>query len=301
MTERSPIPGPKIILIGDSGTGKTHALRTLIDAGLTPFIIFTEPGMEVLGDILDKCHWRYVGSVSPSWTGLEAILKNINILDFEGLTKLRDSNKTQYTGLFDVVHQCNHFVDQHGQDWGDVMNFGTDKVLCLDSFTGLGDLGRQLMVGNKPLMAPGEYQVVQNSLKFIYEKLVKECHCPIVMTAHIAREQDELTGGTTLMVKTIGKALAPEVPIYWSDVVQTKRTGSKFTWDTAGTNITVKARNLPFATGQLPSFVPLFEGWKKLGGVIELPAEDEEGVGEASAKDEAPAKSTASTSPAPSS
>jgi AAA domain len=268
MTQ-SPIPGPKVILLGDSGTGKTHALRTLLDAGITPFIIFTEPGMEVLGDILDKCKWRYVGAKSPSWSGLGAIMKSINQLDYDGLTKLRDSNKAQYTGLLDVVEQCNNFVTHDGEEFGDVMEFKTDCCLVIDSFTGMGDMARQLIVGNKPLMAPGEYQVAQNSLKFIYEKIVKECRCPVVMTAHLARETDEITGGTTLMVKTIGKALAPEVPIYWSDVIQTLRQGDKFTWSTFGTNITAKGRNVPFKAGMIPSFVPLFAGWKKRGGVIE--------------------------------
>lgn len=266
---KSPLPGPKIILIGDSGTGKTHTLRTLIDAGITPFIIFTEPGMEVLGDVLDKCRWRYIPTKTASWTGLASVLKSINTLDFDGLTKLRDANKSQYTGLMDVVNQCNNFIDQDGKDWGDVMEFGTDKCLVFDSFTGMSDMARQLQVGGKPLMSPGEYQVAQNSLKFIYEKVVKECRCPVVMTAHIARETDELTGGTTLMVKTLGKALAPDVPIYWSDVIQTVRIGDKFTWSTAGSNITVKGRNVALAAGLPPSFVPLFEGWKKRGGVIE--------------------------------
>ncbi len=266
---KSPIPGPKVILIGDSGTGKTHAIRTLLDAGITPFIIFTEPGMEVLGDALDKCKWRYIPTKTSSWTGLNSVLSSINRLDFDGLTKLRDANKSKYTGLLDVVAQCNNFIDQDGVEHGDVMEFGTDRALVIDSFTAMGDMARQLQVGGKPLMSPGEYQVAQNSLKFIYEKLVKECHCSVVMLAHIAREQDELTGGTTLMIKTIGKALAPEVPIYWSDVIQTIRQGDKFSWSTAGTNITVKARNLPIKAGQEPSFAPLFAMWKQRGGVIE--------------------------------
>lgn len=269
MTTKSPIPGPKVILIGDSGTGKTHAIRTLLDAGVTPFIIFTEPGMEVLGEDLDKCKWRYIAPRTSSWQGLESVLTNINRLDFDGLAKLRDANKTSYTGMLDVVHQCNDFVDQDGVSHGDIMKFGTDRAVVLDSFTGLSDLARQLQIGGKPLMSPGEYQVAQNSLKFVYEKLVKECHCSVIMTAHIAREHDELTGGTTLMVKTLGKALAPEVPIYWSDTIQTLRTGDKFTWSTVGSNITTKARNIPFAAGLEPSFVPLFEGWKKRGGIIE--------------------------------
>jgi AAA+ superfamily predicted ATPase len=58
---RSPIPAPNVLLMGDSGTGKTYAIRTLIEAGITPFIIFTEPGMEVLGDLdPSSYHFHYV-------------------------------------------------------------------------------------------------------------------------------------------------------------------------------------------------------------------------------------------------
>ena len=67
---KSPIPGPKIILLGDSGTGKTHSIRTLLDAGLTPFIIFTEPGMESIGDILDQCHYTYIKPGVAGWDTL---------------------------------------------------------------------------------------------------------------------------------------------------------------------------------------------------------------------------------------
>jgi hypothetical protein len=37
--------------MGASGTGKTHSIRTLVDAGLEVFVLFTEPGMEVLADV----------------------------------------------------------------------------------------------------------------------------------------------------------------------------------------------------------------------------------------------------------
>lgn len=47
-----------IMLVGATGTGKTHCLRTLLDAGITPFIISTEPGIESShGDIPSAC-WR---------------------------------------------------------------------------------------------------------------------------------------------------------------------------------------------------------------------------------------------------
>jgi predicted ATPase len=38
------------MLLGASGSGKTYSIRTLLDAGLEVFVLFTEPGMEVLAD-----------------------------------------------------------------------------------------------------------------------------------------------------------------------------------------------------------------------------------------------------------
>ena len=44
--------GFKVLLLGETGSGKTYSLRTLLDAGLEVFVIATEPGLlEVLGDL----------------------------------------------------------------------------------------------------------------------------------------------------------------------------------------------------------------------------------------------------------
>ena len=270
MTKPS-IPGPKVILIGDSGTGKTHCIRTLLDAGLTPFIIFTEPGMETIGDVLDQCHYAYIPPAQIGWEGLLSIGKMVNTLDFSGITKMVDANKRKYDEFLKVIELCNKFVDQNGKVWGDVMDFGTDKVLVIDSLSGLNDMASNLVVGGKPVKAMQDWQVAQNMLKKLIDKLCTGCHCSLVLMAHIARETDEVTGGTRLYVSTLGKALAPDLPAYFSDVIQTKRAGNKWTWDLSGTNIAVKGRNVPFVGDQQPSFKPLFDNWQKRGGVIESP------------------------------
>lgn len=272
MSKKSPIPGPKVILLGDSGTGKTYSIRTLLDAGLTPFIIFTEPGMESVGDILQDCHYKYIPPASAGWEGLLNIGKMVNTLDYEGIAKMKDANKRKYDEFLQVIETCNNFVDQNGKVWGDVMNFGTDKVLVIDSLSGLNDMASNLVVGGKPVKAMQDWQVAQNMLKKLIDKLCTGCHCSLILMAHIARETDEVTGGTRLFVSTLGKALAPDLPAYFSDVIQTQRTGSKWTWDLSGANIAVKGRNLPFKGDQPPSFKPLFDNWQKRGGVIEAPA-----------------------------
>ena len=65
------IPGVNVMLCGTTGTGKTHALRTLVDAGLEVFVLFTEPGMEVLADIPpEKLHWHYIAPASPAFADM---------------------------------------------------------------------------------------------------------------------------------------------------------------------------------------------------------------------------------------
>ena len=34
--------GTKTLLMGSTGTGKTHSIQTFLDAGVTPFCLFTE-------------------------------------------------------------------------------------------------------------------------------------------------------------------------------------------------------------------------------------------------------------------
>jgi hypothetical protein len=76
-------------------------------------------------------------------------------------------------------------------------------------------------------------------------------------------------GGQKIMASTIGKALAPTLPRYFTDGILTKRSGAKFEWDTADSQAVLKARNVPIASALPPSFVPLIQAWKNRGGVIE--------------------------------
>jgi hypothetical protein len=74
------------------------------------------------------------------------------------------------------------------------------------------------------------------------------------------------------MASTIGKALAPTLPRYFTDNILTKRTGIKFEWDTADSQAVLKARNVAIGATLQPSFVQLIQAWQKRGGIIETPA-----------------------------
>ena len=269
-TSTSSIPGPKIMLIGESGSGKTHSLRTLLEAGITPFVLFTEPGMETLGDMPDgSWHYKYVKPFTQKWSDIHNMMQKMNMLSFENMSKVTDPYKTSYTGLLDTLNACNNFTcDCHGTAFGDVSKWSTDRAFVLDSLSGLGDMAMANAVGGKPTRSPAEWGMAQNAVRAILQPLTTATQCTFVLTGHLARERDEITGGSQVMVNTLGQKLAPDLPKMFSDVVMAVREVNVYTWDTAAANTALKARNLPIAAKQQPSFVPLIEKWKKNGGKI---------------------------------
>lgn len=264
------IPGPKILLMGETGSGKTYSIRTLIEAGITPFVLFTEQGMETLNDLPDgKWHYRYLKPFTQNWDALKKMVSTINQLDYENLTKVRDADRRQYTGMIDFISACNSFTcDCHGTNFGDVSKWNTDRALVVDSLTGLSDMAMSNVVGGRPTKSQPDWGVAMSTIKMVLGPLTTATQCIFVLLSHLAREKDEITGGTQITVNTLGQKLAPDIPRMFSDVINTVRIGSDWTWDTASANMAVKARNLPIASKQKPSFVPLINSWKSRGGTI---------------------------------
>ena len=96
MVDDYTIPGLKALLLGPTGSGKTHALTTLLEAGITPFIIFTENGMSTIGKVLkekglpvDSCKWHYVAPATQSFEAMISMAININKMSFELKTNIK--------------------------------------------------------------------------------------------------------------------------------------------------------------------------------------------------------------------
>lgn len=258
------IPGPKILLVGGTGTGKTHSIHTLVEAGLEVFVVFSEPGMEVLSDIPpEKCHWHYIPPSAPDWAAMIDSATKINTLSFKALAEMPDINKRQYTEFIDLLKCLSNFHDDRtGQDFGDVSKFDNSRALVVDSLSGLNIMAMNMVAGSKPVKSMADWGVAMDNLERLITKLTVDVNCTVVMTAHLEREQDELTGGVQLMASTLGKKLAPRLPRFFSDVVHCRRDGTDFSWSTATSNVDLKARNLPI-TEKLPAdFRLLLKNWK---------------------------------------
>lgn len=267
----SPLPGFKVMLIGDSGTGKTYCLRTLIDAGLFPICLFTENSFDVLGDVpKEKMAWQYVSPYTEDLSALIEMSQRIGTMTFEAITKAHDNKRFNNSPWMKMLTALMDFKDERtGRSFGNIATWGTDKVFVIDSLSGLTAASRQNVAGNRPALSPPDYGLAQRQIEGLINQICTAFRCHFVLTAHAERELDPVLGGQKIMASTIGKALAPVLPRYFTDNILTKRTGAKFEWDTADAQAVLKARNVPIGSTLAPSFVQVVEAWKKRGGIVE--------------------------------
>jgi hypothetical protein len=111
-----------------------------------------------------------------------------------------------------------------------------------------------------------DWGIAIDNLERLITKLVVDTRCFFVLTAHLERETDEVTGGTQLMASTLGRKLAPKIPRWFDDVIHCRREGDKFIWSTDTMNVDLKARNLPLSGLLSPSFQQIVQAWRSKAG-----------------------------------
>lgn len=264
------LPGFKVLLLGPTGTGKTTSLRTLAAIPeLEVFAIFTEPRFDVLGgEVLDRIHWRYVSPGGSNWSALTQAARLVNVMDAQGLQKLQTMGGGEYTQFLTFLGLCNRFVDQSGNDFGDVSTWGTNRVLWVDSLSGINAMVRRLKVGIKPALTQPEWGICMNVIKDTIDTLTTNLFAHLIVTAHVEREVDEVTGITRLMVSTMGRKLAPLIPLNFGDVVMAKKTTEGFFWSTVEPDADLKPCYLPLGPKLPADFGPLFREWQERGGKV---------------------------------
>lgn len=278
---------PSVILEGEVGSGKTHALRSLLmdKDGLFVgpsvsgidyvFMINHEGGFEdVLGDIpASKLGWSYLPVSEGSFAGLQTMIRTINTQHPDVIQKMGGINKHLYPEFDKLLGLCNNLVDQRtGKTIGPVFNMPQNWCLWYESISALSEIAKNNAIGDKPFMELRDYQMVQNPVRKFLNHLVFSTKCLFVATAHLEPETNEVTNMQQLTVSTVGRKLGPLLPRFFSDVVVTERIDeigtnqqytSKFLWHTVKPGIRTKTRNLPWAANLPPTFVPLMQRFRE--------------------------------------
>lgn len=265
------VPGIKVLLSGGTGSGKTYSFRTLIEAGITPFVIATEPGIEAtLGDIEDPhIHWKYIPPAAQTWDDLLEGATKVNTLSYKALSNLDDISKRKYHQFLDLITCLANFTcDRCGQSFGCVDDWGTDRALSIDSLSGVNIMALEMVVGAKPVRSQGEWGIAMDYLEKLITRLCAGVPCHFILTSHMQMISDEQTGQQQLMPLVLGQKLAPKIPRFFDDVIQTTQKGGKFYWHTASLRADLKARHIPIGENLPPTFLPIIENWKSKGGEI---------------------------------
>jgi hypothetical protein len=256
---------PAVLLSGPAGSGKTSSIATMVKAGIETFVIVTEP--DGVGSLIDSCdrikapidklHWYEAMPYTENWTALEDMISKINSMDQKGLADVRDMGKIAFRpaamGFLEGFR--NFHCDRTGQDFGSVHTWDDTRCLAVDSLTGWSFIGFGATVGYKPTANPGEWGIAQNFVLNMLKTVLFNRNSYFVLTSHVEKEMDEMTGVKRLMVSTIGAKLAPKIPLLFSEVVLCKKepTGT-FIWSTLDTQMDLKNRALPNSAKISPDF-----------------------------------------------
>ncbi len=280
-TDVKSLSGPKVVLMGLGGTGKTFSLGTLVDwAAANKFevaVLFTENGLEALKGywidrdkpVPDCLYWHQQVTRPISLKALMQTADSVGKLSYEALAKSVDSNRGGDNNAFwKILESCSDFKDDRtGKSLGPIDAFPLTRIFVIDSLTELANAAMKMQIGSRPMASPGDYGVAQNNLMNFLRLTTQGLICPFVMTAHVDRETDAVTQSTKIMIKAIGKALASEIPTLFSDVIYATREADKFFWDTAAYGVDTKTRSLGIRSKINPDFGQIFNVWKKRSGL----------------------------------
>ncbi len=262
---RDPRMGLKAILMGDIGTGKTFSIKTIPDK-YEIFLLATEPGFAVIQED-PKLHIAYIPPAPRGWGALRETGEKINTMNNEGLQKLKAVNPEDYRQFLEMIELLNNYTDQRtGEEFGDVCDWDTNRVLVIDSLTGLSKMARRLKVGGKALLTQPDYGAIMGVLELLIDQISLTVRCHVLLLAHVTRERNEIDGSVHIMVSTIGQKLAPTIPDFFDDCVFAERHKKEFTWSTADSDAVTKARHLPIQDNMAPDWGPAFKRWEELSG-----------------------------------
>lgn len=242
------------------------------------FVIGTEPGF--VDSLIDrvrelrldmgKLHWMTVLPATEGWSALEEMANKIGTLDFEGVSKLKGvgKEKTRVPAM-QLLGALKEFVDERtGTNYGSFTTWDDSRALVIDSLSGVSTIAWYLTVGNKPTGAPGEWNIAMNFIEALLMKINSDRRCYFVLTAHIEKEMDEISGAMRVMTSTLGRKLAPKIPRFFGEVVYAMRTmdannKAAFTWSTVDRSADLKNRVLPVGANLAPDFRAVVEGHEK--------------------------------------
>lgn len=232
----------KIILIGDSGTGKTDSLVSAIKAGFKVRVLSAENNS---AQVIFKAAQRLNLSEEeisrlgvsipdrPKKTIADLLAQEKSSLEKTLDREKTDPNRKSYTRFIEILTQAGDFKDSiSGDSFGSCYDWGNDTIFAIDSLTIICYALKQHYLGGKLSISQPEWGILQSRLMEFLYMMTENLKCHLVLMAHPSREQDPNLGVTRIYPISLGVALNNSIPGAFTESVWSYKDKGKYYWST---------------------------------------------------------------------
>lgn len=208
----SSSPFVKLLLIGNSGAGKTGALASLVEAGYSLKIIDMDSGLDAL--------INHVAVIDPK------LLSKIDYQSFRDRMKAT-SQGTKTDGPPKAYVKALQALESWPDDNSDPATWGPDTILVLDSLT---NAGRAAFLWAKAMNPSSKdprqwYKAAQDLIEDMIANLTSDSFATnVIVISHIDLVETQI--GIKGYASSIGKALGPKLPRFFNTMILSEVTGS---------------------------------------------------------------------------
>lgn len=246
----------KMLVVGDSGVGKTGGLASLVDAGYKLRVIDFEAGLDPLAGFVKK----------------RELLDNVSYHTLKDEYKISGSTValSKAPSFQRAMSLLNKWETDDG-DLGSVSSWGPDTVLVIDALSSMGRASLNMVLqANGQLMKPPELQhwgMAMDNIEKVLGNLTnpKMVPCHVIVLTHVTAQEQEGGGLVKLYPEALGTKLNPKVGRYFNNLLSLSITAGEKTYKTqkdgmlaCKTSRPVKDK-YPLATGMADLFSDLLK------------------------------------------
>lgn len=211
----------KLLVLGDSGAGKTGALASLAAAGYNLRILDVDNGLDIL-----KSYLTSSGSIYPKDAAPRVEFETVTDEMRQVAGKLIPVKATAWQRSIGLLDNWSTETVK----LGNISTWGSKDVLVIDTLSILANqalkfiLSLNMRLGQRPHQSDwGEaQQLVEGLLEKLYDNAVK---CNVVVNCHIKYIED-VNGINKAFPESVGKVLSPKIGRYFNNVVLAKTVGN---------------------------------------------------------------------------
>jgi len=221
LSQHQSATSTKVLLIGDSGAGKTGALASLASAGFNLRILDLDSGLDILFNLLNDPKSPYTKD-SISRVQYMTLTEPMKVVG----GKLVPVKVDVWQRAMNLLY---HWKEPPAVDLGQLTSWTSSDVLVIDSLSTFSTAAMNFVlsmngrIGQRPHQSDfGQAQdLVEGALQMLFNDNIK---CNVVVTAHIAYIGEE-NGPTRGYPNALGKALPPKIGRYFNTMLGVKSSG----------------------------------------------------------------------------